>query len=192
MHLSVILVMVALMVITVAMSRKALYLKTFLVSCCISCDLRALDNSCYVTESFISNDIFVFGLVLFSGFNYFLSCVSCDCVPWFDLVWLLLHMQSTSQNQAKSHWSPSHLDCMVDYLMVDCMCRRLIGFRLDCVFQKSNYSWLNCIASFGDNMVCGITFDSGLHVWENSSGLPVLTEIMVCSELSFSNSDSHV
>ncbi len=43
-----------------------------------------------------------------------------------EVIQLLLHVQSTSQSQQKPHLSPSHLDCMVDYLTVDCMCGRTI------------------------------------------------------------------
>ncbi len=35
-----------------------------------------------------------------------------------EVIQLLLHMESTSQNHWKPHLSPSHLDCMAIYLMV--------------------------------------------------------------------------
>ncbi len=41
------------------------------------------------------------------------------------VIQLLQQMQSTSQNHENTHLSPSTLDCIVNYLTVDCICRRI-------------------------------------------------------------------
>ena len=48
-------------------------------------------------------------------------------------------VQSTSQNYCIPYLSPSHLDCMVNYLTVDCMCRRTKFKITGCVASPAVY-----------------------------------------------------